>query len=303
MLAQGVIYDTLWPTYAYIIKSNRPPGVGVDLLHSTSRGICYLLYTKSYLTATKMATKQVFSAHAIKALEEQAKRFDIMSVRLPPSVKLATSHATEIATWASKLISLIRQIENEVTTSQDNLQQRRRELKSSADLLKRKKNKRHISRVKASFRLTFGPIDSDGKERRLRMKIKTIRGLCETNPHGVITLLTAYPVKVWSECSLDTFHGIIQQVKSEGEQDWPDELFKILEELETEGQMSEEFKRLQSMIKSHFCIVADQRAANIMQPPRGGRAIQEAIKSPLVQSESFTRRDLCMLTDMYCIRS
>jgi hypothetical protein len=44
-----------------------------------------------------MATKLTPSSHAIKALMEQAKRFNVMSVHFAKSADLATSQAAEIA--------------------------------------------------------------------------------------------------------------------------------------------------------------------------------------------------------------
>jgi 1,2-phenylacetyl-CoA epoxidase PaaB subunit len=60
-----------------------------------------------------MATKLTLGAHAAKALMEQAKRFDAMSVHLAKSADLATSQADEIAKWTSKLIDAVTKIRRE----------------------------------------------------------------------------------------------------------------------------------------------------------------------------------------------
>jgi hypothetical protein len=60
-----------------------------------------------------MATKLTLGAHAVKALMEQAKRFDAMSVHLAKSADLATSQADEIAKWTSKLIDAVTKIRRE----------------------------------------------------------------------------------------------------------------------------------------------------------------------------------------------
>jgi hypothetical protein len=90
------------------------------------------------------------------------------------------------------------------------------------------------------------------------MRINTIRGLCESNPHGVITLSTTYPTKVWTESSPGIFDGIIKQVKEEKGQDWPEEIVDIMDELEMERPMSVEFRNLRGMINFVFAFVTDQ---------------------------------------------
>jgi hypothetical protein len=80
------------------------------------------------------------------------------------------------------------------------------------------------------------------------IRINTIRGLCESNPHSVIALSTAYPTKTWTESSPEVFNGIIKLVKDETEQDWPEEIVDIIDELETERPMSIEFRNLRSII-------------------------------------------------------
>jgi hypothetical protein len=90
------------------------------------------------------------------------------------------------------------------------------------------------------------------------IRINTIRGLCESNPHGVITLSTTYPTKVWTESSPGVFDGIIKQVKEEKGQDWPEEIVDIMDELEMERPMSVEFRNLRGMINFVFAFVTDQ---------------------------------------------
>jgi hypothetical protein len=83
------------------------------------------------------------------------------------------------------------------------------------------------------------------------IRINTIRSLCESNPHSVITLASAYPTKTWTESSPEVFDGIIKLVKDEVEQDWPEEIVDIMEELETERPMSIEFSNLRGMVDFH----------------------------------------------------
>jgi gas vesicle protein len=221
-----------------------------------------------------MATKLTLGAHAVKALMEQAKRFDAMSVHLAKSADLATSQADEIAKWTSKLIDAVtkirRETQDEAAACRERVQDKIRTLKTQADSAKRKildTTKLDSSRtIKANFRLIFGPPrDTEYKSRATKavmatnlIRINTIRGLCESNPHGVITLSTTYPTKVWTESSPVIFDGIIKQVKEEKEQDWPEEIVDIMDELEMERPMSVEFKNLRGMINFVFAFVTDQ---------------------------------------------
>lgn len=221
-----------------------------------------------------MATKLTLGAHAVKALMEQAKRFDAMSVHLAKSADLATSQADEIAKWTSKLIDAVTKIRRETQDAaavcRGRVQDKICTLKTQADLAKRKildTTELDSSRtIKANFRLIFGPPrDTRYKSRATKavmatnlVRINTIRGLCESNPHGVITLSTTYPTKAWTESSPGIFDGIIKQVREEKEQDWPEEIVGIMDELEMERPMSVEFRNLRSMINFVFSFVTDQ---------------------------------------------
>ncbi|KAL5312937.1 hypothetical protein ACEPPN_019363 [Leptodophora sp. 'Broadleaf-Isolate-01'] len=211
-----------------------------------------------------MTSKLILAAHAVKALIEQAKRFDAMSVYLAKSADLATSQADEIAEWTSKLIDAVtkirRETQDEAAACRERVQDKICTLKAQADSTKRKildTTELDSSRtIKANFRLIFGPPrDAEYKSRATKavtatniIRINTIRGLCESNPHGVITLSTSYPTKVWTESSPEVFDGIIKQVKDETEQDWPEEIVDIMDELETERPMSVEFRNLRAKI-------------------------------------------------------
>lgn len=211
-----------------------------------------------------MAAKLTLGSHAVKALMEQAKRFNAMSVHLAKSADLATSQADEIAKWTSKLIDAVTRIQRETqcaaAASQGLAQDKIRTLKAQADSTKRKildTSELDSSRtIKANFRLIFGPPrDAEYKSNSTKsvmatnlIRISTIRGLCETHPHGVIALSTTYPTKTWTESSPEVFDGIIKLVKDETEQDWPEEIVDIMDELETERPMSVEFRNLRGII-------------------------------------------------------
>ena len=211
-----------------------------------------------------MATKLTLGSHAVKALMEQAKRFDAMLVHLAKSADLATSQADEIAQWTSKLIDAVTRIRREAqcaaAASREHVQDKIRMLKTQADSIKRKildTSDLDSSRtIKANFRLIFGPPrEPEYKSNSTKsvmatnlIRINTIRGLCESNPHSVIALATAYPTKTWTESSPEIFDGIIKLVKDETEQDWPEEIVDIMDELETERPMSIEFSNLRGMI-------------------------------------------------------
>ncbi|KAH8797031.1 hypothetical protein F5882DRAFT_396330 [Hyaloscypha sp. PMI_1271] len=127
-----------------------------------------------------------------------------MSVHLAKSADLATSQADEITKWTSKLIAV---------ACRERVQDKIHTLKTQADLAKRKildtAELDSSWTIKANFRLIFGPLrDTEYKSRATKaimatnlIRINTIRGLCESNPHGVITLSTTYPTKVWTKSS------------------------------------------------------------------------------------------------------
>lgn len=54
-----------------------------------------------------MAIKKVLGDHAISALKEQVRRFETMSVCIAKGADLATSQASDIAEWTSKLINVV----------------------------------------------------------------------------------------------------------------------------------------------------------------------------------------------------
>jgi hypothetical protein len=217
-----------------------------------------------------MATKLTLGTHAISALMLQAKRFGAMSVHFAKSADLATSQANEIAIWTSKLIDAVTRIRQEAqdaaAASREYVQDKIRTLKTQADSTKRKildTSDLDSSRtIKANFRLIFGPPrETEHKSNSTKsvmatnlIRINTIRGLCESNPHGVIAISTTYPTKVWTESSPEVFDGLIKLVKDEKEQDWPEEIVDIMDEQERERQMSVEFRNLRGMINFTYIL-------------------------------------------------
>jgi 1,2-phenylacetyl-CoA epoxidase PaaB subunit len=162
-------------------------------------------------TSANIAAKKTQGANAISALIEQTKRFEGMSVLLAKSADLATSQANEIANWTSKLIDAMTRIRQEAqcaaTASRKHVQDKIRILKTQADSTKRKildTSDLDSSRtIKANFRLIFGlPREIEYKSYSTKsamatnlIRINTIRGLYESNPHSVIALVTAYLTK------------------------------------------------------------------------------------------------------------
>ena len=233
--------------------------------------------------SANVATKKISGASAISALMGQAKRFDETSVLHAKSQHLAMSQAYEIAKWGSKLIDAVNRIGREAQTAavecQERLQNKIHELKVQADSKKRKildSNELDSSRsLRANFRLIFGPsrvIEYRSKSTQAAMittakRIKAIRGLCENYPDSVITLSMGYSTKTWTESSPDVFEGIINQVKKETKQDWPDEIVGVMNELEAEMPMSAEFIILRSRIHCICFVVllANHQAAKISQ--------------------------------------
>jgi hypothetical protein len=230
-----------------------------------------------------MATKQVLATHAIAALKEQTRKFEAMSVQLAKSADLATNQAAEIAKLTLRLINAMTKIQRDTqrdaTARRECLRDKLRSLAAQAVSTKRKildAAELESSRtIKANFRLIFGPSrETEYKSRSAKsviatnlIRITTIRGLCESNPHSVIALSTAYPTKAWTESSSDVFDGIIELVKVEKEQDWPDEIVDIIDELKAERPMSAEIELLRGMT-TFMCILSvltDPRAATILQ--------------------------------------
>jgi len=80
------------------------------------------------------------------------------------------------------------------------------------------------------------------------IRINIIRGLYESHAHGVIALSTTYPTKVWTKSSPEVFNTLIKLIKDEREQDWPEEIINIMNELKTERPISIEFRNLRGMI-------------------------------------------------------
>ncbi|PSN60497.1 hypothetical protein BS50DRAFT_625870 [Corynespora cassiicola Philippines] len=215
-----------------------------------------------------MTTKKVLGPHAISTLKEQTRRFECMSVCLAKGADLATSQANEIAEWASKLIIAVtaiqQEVENEAAAYRAQTQNKIRALGTQADSRKRKildDGELDSSRtIKANLRLIFGPFKEGeyvcnktkhAHSTTLR-RIKVIRGLTSDHPHGVIAFLLAHSSKVWAESSWQIFNGLIESLKNETEQPWPDEIVEIMNELREERPMSAEFGSLQGTSLSHL---------------------------------------------------
>ncbi|KAH6692793.1 hypothetical protein BKA61DRAFT_684092 [Leptodontidium sp. MPI-SDFR-AT-0119] len=200
-----------------------------------------------------MATKLTLCTQAISALTVQAKKFGAMSVHFAKSADLATSQANEIAIWTSKLIDA-----NAAAASQEHVQDKVRRLKTQSDSTKRKilatSDLDSPRTMKANFRLIFGPPrETEHKSNSAKavmatnlIRVNTIRGLCESNPDAVIAVTER--VQVWTESSTDVFDGLIKLLKEEKEQDWPEEIVDIMDELEAERPMSVEFRNLRAKI-------------------------------------------------------
>ncbi|KFY17489.1 hypothetical protein V492_00643 [Pseudogymnoascus sp. VKM F-4246] len=201
-----------------------------------------------------MATKQVLATHAISALKEQTRKFETMSVQLAKSADLATNQAAEIGKLTLRLINAMTKIQRDTqrdaTARRECLRDKLSSLAAQAVSTKRKildAAELESSRtIKANFRLIFGPSrETEYKSRSAKsaiatnlIRITTIRGLCESNPHSVIALSTTYPTKAWTESSSDVFDGVIELVKVEKEQDWPEEIVDIIDELKAERPMT-----------------------------------------------------------------
>ncbi|KFY02821.1 hypothetical protein V490_00389 [Pseudogymnoascus sp. VKM F-3557] len=227
----------------------------------------YLFHAVSFpenCCSVNMATKQVLATHAIAALKEHTRKFEVMSVQLAKSADLATNQAAEIAKLTLRLINAMTKIQRDTqrdaTARREYLRDKLRSLAAQAVSTKRKildTAELESSRtIKANFRLIFGPPrESEYKSRSAKsviatnlIRITTIRSLCESNPHSVIALSTTYPTKVWTESSPEVFDGIIELVKGEKEQDWPEEIVDIINELKAERPMSAEIELLRATI-------------------------------------------------------
>lgn len=233
----------------------------------------YHLREQSKLVLVNMATKTIFGTQAVSVLMEQAQRFDAMSVEFSKWPTLMKSQADGITKWSSKLVDAVKRIQSDaqaaVVACHEQSHSRIQELEGRANSSKRKileANKFESSRtLKANFRLIFGPARAvENRPRSTRQiinasvpRITTIRRLCEDNPDSVIALSTGYPTKTWSEASPAVFEEIIKLVKQETEQDWPDQIVQIMDELEAERPMSTEFKNLRGMHHEFGEILAD----------------------------------------------
>ena len=210
-----------------------------------------------------MATK-ILAAHAISALMEQTRKFSAMTVQLAKSAELAANQAAEIAKWTSTLIGVMTKIQQDTQRDAAACRERVRgkisNLETQALSTKRKilaTAELGTSRIaKTNFRLIFGPprmteYPSKTTQYVKAIKLKRIsilRSLSESHPHGMIAFSMTYPTKVWTESSLEVFDGLIKSIKDEKEQDWPEEIVDIMNELEVERPMSIEFSNLRGMI-------------------------------------------------------
>ncbi|KAG9230404.1 hypothetical protein BJ875DRAFT_488007 [Amylocarpus encephaloides] len=196
-----------------------------------------------------MATKQILAAHAILALIEQTRKFNAMTVHLAKSADLAMNQAAEIAKWTSTLITCRERVRGKIRSLETQADSTKRKILDTAEL--------GTSRTaKTNFRLIFGPprkteylSKSTQYVKAIKLnRINTIRGLSESHPHGVIAFSITYPTKVWTESRLEVFDGLAKSIKDEKEQDWPEEIVDIMNELEAERPMSIEFRNLRAKI-------------------------------------------------------
>ncbi|KAI1955096.1 hypothetical protein LOZ58_006855 [Ophidiomyces ophidiicola] len=248
-----------------------------------------------------MATSKT-AVDAISALMDQANRFEAMTVHLPKSPDFAAEQADEIVYWATKLITAVTDIKNQTQKEnvirQKQLDEKLLQLKAEAHTKKRKlteANELRSSRtIRANFRLIFGPPRPPGYKSRAAAaamktschRIKIIRNLCEKYPDGVISLSASYTSKVWIEGNSSIFSGIIRQVKEEKEQAWPEAIIDIMDELEIERPMSDEFKSLRSMFDLYTSQhLTDPSAGKISQ--RLGRHRRQRTTDPTFQPPSL----------------
>lgn len=224
------------------------------------------------------------AGRVISALVEQAERFDSMSVHLASSSHLARPQADMIIEWGSKLVNAINKVQREAHTAAtarderlpNSIQRHGVRANSSKRKLVGVNNLDSLRSLKTSLSLIFGLKTATAHWSRNPQKdinisaerIADIRQLCERNPDSVLTLLTEYPIKVWSQTSRGVFQGIIELVEQELEQDWPDEITDIMDELEAEKPMSAEFKYLYGMHHECFWYFADKWIVAIAQRKR-----------------------------------
>ena len=205
-------------------------------------------------------------AVVISALMEQAERFDSTSAHLANSPHLARAQANGVAEWGSKLIDAVNKVQREAHAAAiacderlpSNVQRHGGRANSSKRKLVDINDLDSLRAIKASLSLIFELEPATAHRTRNQQdvnisaeRIADIRRLCERNPDSMLTLLTEYPKKVWSETSRWVFRGIIELVEQELEQDWPDEIIDIMDELEDERLMSADFKNLRGM--HHEC--------------------------------------------------
>ena len=210
--------------------------------------------------------KKIPAAQAILEFEKLEKRLNSMSLIFPQNARLATLQADAISDLASKLVSAITNTQTiaqqEAKQRQHNLQLRVLDLGTQAT-----RTIQHVLQsgaldssrtVKANFRLIFGPANdkpysSIGSQYRKTTKlgrIETLRKLSAVYPHGVIAFSIAHSTKVWVEAGPEVFNGLVNLIQLEREHHWPIELFDIMDELQNERPMAEEFRCLRGMFNA-----------------------------------------------------
>ncbi|OJD26943.1 hypothetical protein ACJ73_01665 [Blastomyces percursus] len=271
------------------------------------------------VTLTNMATKKTQDAHVVSTLMEQAGRFETMSVYLARSPGLAIRQASQIAEWGLKLTSAVNKIQMEAQAQaaefQESLQNKIQDLETKANATKRKiQDADELGSprtINANFRLIFGPAKTAAEycsnSKKCAMittaeRIKTIRGLCEHHPDGIIMFSTSYSSKIWTESSPGVFDGIMKLVQKEKEQDWPDEIVDIMNKLEAERPMTSEFKSLRAKISQrqrrrrarvdNACPPIPGGGSTAQGHPIGGAAGATTSQSKPTQSPSKERREV-----------
>jgi hypothetical protein len=163
------------------------------------------------------------------------------------------------------LIGAINKIQNDAhlaaAESRKHLQNKLGNLKAQADTKKRKimeTDQLNSTRsLRANFRLIFGPAKVTEYRSRatqanmvtISKRISTIREMCESRPDSVISLATSYPTKTWTESRPEVFEGIINTVKDETEQDWPEDIVDVMNDLQAHMPMCAEFETLRGKIR------------------------------------------------------
>ncbi|KAL2376297.1 hypothetical protein RJ035_008024 [Blastomyces gilchristii] len=212
--------------------------------------------------------KTIRCEDVIRAMAAQAERFGAMCVTLAKAPDLAKSQAEQITQQTQKLIDAVTKIRQDAQTAANVCQDHLHELSTRGNAMKKKILKNNkldtLRTVKANFRLVFGPpkhLEYCSKRTKYAMKsnavrIKTVRGLCESYPDAVITLSTSYPVKVWTESSVKVFDSLIKMLKKDAEKEvevnWPHEILNIMDTLKEERPMCSEFKILHGMCSPSF---------------------------------------------------